>query len=265
MPENKTLESPRIVTISDVVKENKDVKTIRFMDPMKAFSGQFVMVWIPGVDEVPMSLSYLGEEKGITVKRMGEATRALQEFKPGARIGIRGPHGTHFETERKNILVVAGGIGIAPLAPFIERSIREGKNVALAFGAKSAQELLFLERLEQSCNKIHLATDDGSKGYHGFVSDLAEEILEKENFDAVLTCGPEIMMKKVVDISRSRSIPVRASLERYMKCGVGICDSCAINGHHVCINGPVFEGEKLVELKDFGKFRRDASGRIEQL
>jgi dihydroorotate dehydrogenase electron transfer subunit len=196
---------------------------------------------------------------------MGETTKTLHEFKPGERIGIRGPYGTNFETEGKRILVVAGGIGIAPLAPFIDKAKNEDKKVVLAFGAKTSSELLFIERLKNYCEKINLATDDGSRGYHGFVSDLAEEILEKENFDAVLTCGPEIMMKKVVDISRSRNLPVQVSLERYMKCGVGLCDSCAINGLHVCLDGPVFEGEKLLKLNDFGKLRRDASGRVERI
>ncbi|MEE9151424.1 MAG: dihydroorotate dehydrogenase electron transfer subunit [Thermoplasmata archaeon] len=263
MPEKGRLESPRIVKIVSVTKENKDVITITFKDKCKVLPGQFVMVWLPGVDEVPMSLSYTGEEKGITVKKIGEATKAMHLLKQGDRIGIRGPYGTHFEAKGKKLLVLAGGIGIAPLAPLIE--LAQDKQVTLALGAKTSKELLFQSRLKDCCEKLFLATDDGSEGYHGFVSDLAEEILEKEGFDTIMTCGPELMIKKVVDLANERKIPVQTSLERYMKCGVGICDSCAINGLHVCKDGPVFSGKILAELNDFGRFRRDTCGRKERI
>lgn len=265
MQEKGRLDSPRIVKILSVTKETYDVKTITFKDDRKAFPGQFVMVWLPGVDEVPMSLSYTGQEKGITVKKIGDATKALHLLKPGDRIGIRGPYGSCFEAKGKKLMVVAGGIGIVPLAPYIELALDEGKEVALALGAKTEAELLFLGRLEECCEAMFIATDDGSKGYHGFVSDMVEEILRKKGFDEILTCGPEPMMKKVVDIAKLKNIPVQASLERYMKCGVGICDSCAINGLHVCKDGPVLSGEILAELNDFGKFKRNASGRKEQI
>ncbi len=258
-------ESPRIVRISGVVQENPSVKTLTFDDPAKALPGQFVMVWIPGIDEVPMSVSYIGDIKGITVKNIGEATSALHNLSTGDMIGIRGPYGTYFKAGREKVLVVAGGIGIAPLAPFIEKAHEEGREVVLAFGAKTSEELLFLTRFENRCKEMHIATDDGSKGLHGFVSDLVEEILTTGDFDEILTCGPEKMIKKIANMARQKNIPVQASLERYVKCGVGICDSCAINGLHVCKDGPVFSGEVLTELADFGRQRRNASGTIEKL
>ena len=265
MPGKSRLESPRTVTISGVVEENPDVITMTFKDACEAKPGQFVMVWIPGIDEVPMSVSQIGEEKGITVKRIGEATKALHGLGVGDKIGVRGPYGTYFESEGKNILVVAGGIGIAPLAPFIEKAKEEGKSITLVFGAKTSKELLFLDRLRPSCKELHISTDDGSQGYHGFASDLAEEILKKETFDEIMTCGPEMMMKKVAEIAHARNIPMKASLERYMKCGVGICDSCTIDGLLVCKDGPVILGDTLAKLDDFGKQRRDACGRIEAI
>lgn len=265
MLEKDSMESPRIVKVLSVIEENNDVKTLTFEDDCKAFPGQFVMVWLLGVDEVPMSLSFIGEEKGFTVKKVGEATKAMHILKPGDKIGIRGPYGTHFEAKSNKLLVVVGGIGIAPLAPFIEIAQKEGKNLTLAFGAKTKAELLFLNRLKDRCEKLLIATDDGSEGYHGFVSNLAEEILEKEVFDEILTCGPELMIKKVVDVANKKKIPIQASLERYMKCGVGICDSCAVDGLLVCKDGPVFSGNILAELNDFGRFKRDACGRKEQI
>ena len=203
----------------------------------------------------------MDERKGITVKFIGEATKALDELTVGDRIGIRGPYGTFFErNEMKKLLIVAGGIGIAPLAPAIEQFASEGTDITLTLGAKTASELLFMERLQRVCT-LKIATDDGSQGHHGFVSDLTEDILKKEDFDGIFTCGPEIMMKKVVDSALKSNVPVWACLERYMKCGVGICDSCAMNGILVCKDGPIFPGERLINLGDFGKHRRDASGK----
>ncbi|UCE39674.1 MAG: dihydroorotate dehydrogenase electron transfer subunit [Thermoplasmata archaeon] len=259
------MELPRIVKILDIVEENPDVKTIFFEDDFEAYPGQFVMVWIPSVDEVPMSVSYLGEKKGITVKNVGKATSSLCKLKPGDKIGIRGPHGTFFEATGDSLLVVAGGIGIAPLAPLMENAHNIGKQITLAFGAKSKSELLFINRLKGCSRELNISTDDGSLGFHGFVSDLVEDILKKQSFDEILCCGPEIMIKKIADLAKLNGIPLQASLERYMKCGVGICDSCAIDGFHVCIDGPVFSGKILSELADFGRFRRDACGRRVEL
>ncbi|UCG69343.1 MAG: dihydroorotate dehydrogenase electron transfer subunit [Thermoplasmata archaeon] len=261
---NDELESPKIVKILKVTKENEDVKTITFKDIGTSFPGQFVMIWLPGVDEVPMSLSYIGSEKGITVKRVGLATEAMHKLKSGDSIGVRGPYGTNFEANGKKLLVVAGGIGIAPLAPLIELAREKGKQIHLAIGAKTSTELLFLNRLKDCCD-LNIATDDGSYGYHGFVTDMVEEILKKESYDEIMTCGPEIMIKRVVDMANKSDLRVQASLERYMKCGVGICDSCAINGLLVCKDGPIFSGDTLNKLKDFGKIRRDACGRVEQV
>lgn len=261
LQEKDRLESPRIVKIHDVKNETHDVKTITFKDDCKAFAGQFVMVWLPGVDEVPMSLSYIGDEKGVTIKNVGKTTKALHLLKSRDKIGIRGPYGNYFDLKGKRFLAIAGGIGIAPLAPLIETAQSKKKSIDLALGAKTSEELLFLDRLKNRCKDLFIATDDGSKGYQGFVSDMVAEILEKEEYDEILTCGPELMIKKVADIAKPRNIPVQASLERFMKCGVGICDSCAIDGYHVCKDGPVFSDKILSKLDDFGRFRRDACGR----
>jgi len=127
-------------------------------------------------------------------------------------------------------------------------------------GAVTASELLFVKRMNDFCD-LNIATDDGSRGYHGFVTELADTLIKETKFNGIFTCGPEIMLRKVVDSALKDKIPVWACLERFMKCGVGICDSCAISGCLVCRDGPVFSGEQLKDLKDFGKFRRDASGR----
>jgi len=249
-----------IVPILEVVRESHHTNTYRFRADVGGEAGQFVMVWIPGHDELPMALSYLGPVKGITVHAYGDATKALAEFRPGERIGIRGPYGNTFPLEGERVLAVAGGTGMASLIAAIEAFAKAGAKVTTALGAKTSEELLFEERAE-AAGEVHVATDDGTRGFHGFVPALAEKLMERHVFDQVATCGPERMMKIVIDAARRRGLKSCASLERYMKCGIGICDACAIDDKLVCLDGPVFSGDALAKSEDFGKFRRDKDGR----
>lgn len=250
---------PKIVKIIRIQKESENVKSFRFAYEKETLPGQFFMVWIPGVDEIPMSASYIGNLKGITVERVGEATSSLHELKVGDRIGIRGPYGNGYKIFDKKILFVAGGTGIISLAPAIE--VSKNKNISVIIGAKTKNELLFLQRTKKSVPNLIISTDDGSFGEKGLASKLAAQILEKEKFNQIITCGPEKMMKKILELGIKNRIPVQASLERFMKCGIGICDACAINGYHVCKDGPVFDDKVLRKMKEFGWFKRDASGR----
>lgn len=129
-----------------------------------------------------------------------------------------------------------------------------------AFGARSRDELTFLDRAKRA-GPVHLATDDGTVGHHGFVTEVAKSLMNAQPFDMVLTCGPEVMMKLVVDAANGHGLPVQASLERYMKCGIGICDACAFDDRLVCYDGPVFWGHELARSTDFGRWRRDITGR----
>ncbi len=249
-----------IVPLVDVVKEVHDASTFRFRANVDGAPGQFVMVWIPGHDEVPMALSYLGDLEGITVRAYGDATKSLLKMKPGDEIGVRGPYGNTFRLEGLRVLCVAGGVGIASLIAAIEGFSDRGAKVATVLAAKTAEELIFEERAEKA-GEVHVATDDGTRGFHGLAPALAKRVLDQHGFDMVATCGPELMMKAVVDLCRERGIACQASLERYMKCGIGICDACVLDDVLVCRDGPVFSGEELAKSQDFGKFRRDESGR----
>jgi dihydroorotate dehydrogenase electron transfer subunit len=148
---------------------------------------------------------------------------------------------------------------MAPLAPAIEDAQKSGKSVTTAIGARTASELLFVERMKKS-SKVYTSTDDGSAGYNGFVPALASEILGKNKFEMMITCGPEIMIKKIFELGEKHKIPVQASIERYMKCGVGLCDACSIGGYLVCKDGPIFTYQQLKNT-EFGKCSRDPSGR----
>ncbi len=241
-------------TIEKKIRENENIFTFLFESSKDPLPGQFAMVWIPGIDEMPMSYSYVGKKKGITFKVVGEGTRKLSLFKEGDYIFLRGPYGTHYTEEGENALFVAGGTGISSLAPFIELS--NFKRKKLIIGAKTSTEIYFLERLKNYLDEILIFTEDGSLGKKGLVTDgLSSDI------DIIYSCGPEKMVKKVLDFSAENRINLQASLERMMKCGIGICDSCSINGFRVCIDGPVFKKSDLLKMIDLGKYGRLPSGK----
>ena len=251
--------SQTMVSVVSRTEEAEDVVTLRFDWEAPAAPGQFVMVWIPGVDEVPMSLSYLGARKGITVKNVGEATEALTSMKVGDEFVVRGPYGRGYHVPKGSILVVGGGTGMASLLPAMERVATD--QVDTAIGARNVKELLFEERASRTSSLVRVSTDDGSKGFNGNAVQLAKVMMEERNYDMVLACGPEKMLYFLHQLCLEKNIPCQMSLEHYMKCGAGLCGSCALDGMRVCKEGPVFSGEELKELKEFGKQRRDECGR----
>lgn len=251
----------RMFRIAQHLDETASTRTIRFDEMLVATAGQFVMVWVPGVDEFPMSVSYSGDGFGITYQVIGEGTRALAEKKAGDMIGIRGPYGKGFAIHGKRLLVVAGGLGMAPLGLFVEEATAHGAKVDVVLGAKSSKELLFEERCSRAGARVHISTDDGTKGSRGFATELAATVIEKDRFDCVYTCGPEKMIAGLLDIAGKRGVPMQASLERIMKCGIGVCDSCALDGKHVCRDGPVFNERELRSFSDLGKTKLDTCGR----
>lgn len=246
-------ELPQIVRIKEIVKENNDMKTFFLDGKINYEPGQFVMLWIPGVDEKPFSLSY-DDSIGITIEKKGKFTEKLFGMKTGDKIGIRGPYGNGFKIKNKAV-VVAGGCGYAPLATLIKRLNKP----TVIFGCRTKSRVIFKDRFKKLNPKI--CTDDGSLGFKGFTSDLLKKVLEKKKFKVVYTCGPEIMMKKIFDICEENKIELQASLERFMKCGFGICGSCACNGMLVCKDGPVFDSKQLRKMSDFGNFARLKSGK----
>jgi dihydroorotate dehydrogenase electron transfer subunit len=245
---------PVAAIIRDVRKETPSVATISLDRVFPFVPGQFVMVWVPGVDEVPMALS---SGNSITVQDVGEATAALTALSPGDMIGIRGPFGNGFPLEKKT-LAIAGGLGAAPLLPLAEAEYVR----TFILGAKTANDLLFRKRLEQ-CSEVRIMTDDGSVGTKGFAVQGMDG-LDLSDYSQVAVCGPERMMAGVLDrlIAAGRADAGRFSLHRYMKCGCGVCGSCCIDpsGVRVCREGPVFSGTDLSGT-EFGKYFRDGSGR----
>lgn len=221
--------------------------------------GQFVMVWVPGVDEIPMALWGGGRPHKVLVEGKGDCSRALAAMKAGQRIGIRGPYGKPFRLRGGRVLAVVGGTGTSPLVPFCERA--KGKAVVdVVIGGRSKEFVLLRKDFEAAGAHVHVSTDDGSEGFHGRAPDLAARLLKEQRYDDVVTCGPERMMRAVVDHAVANEVPVQASLERWMKCAVGICDACLVDDVRLCRDGPVLPKEVLVRLQDFGRFEREPSG-----
>lgn len=250
-----------ITKIIDITLEADDIKTLRTDMEVNAAPGQYVMVWISGLEEKPMSLSYVTGNLGVTVHARGPFTNRLYKLNKGESIGIRGPYGTGFNVKGEKLLIVGGGAGMPPLAALTEKSIPDGKTVTAIVGAKTKSGLLFVERLKNAGARVLTSTDDGSSGTRGQVTDVLSELLKDETFDQCYTCGPEIMMKNVIEQTKKIGIPAQASIERYIKCGIGICGHCAIDGSglRVCFEGPVFTDKEL-ENTEFGKYTRNSSG-----
>jgi len=255
----------RTVEIHRIVEENPLVKTFSFHDKLceKAVPGQFVMVWIPGVDELPMSLSAIKDDHcSITVAKVGEATEALHKANEGDLIGIRGPFGKGFSYVKGKVLIVGGGTGLSPLVVLAENLCRLGANVTFLLGAKTRSELLFFDRVSKISASVLATTDDGSFGLKGLVTKHAEKMLAEKRFDMVYACGPEPMMVKMLSLAEKYNLPLQVSLERLMRCAVGLCGSCVIGVYRVCKDGPVFTGRQLEGVQEeFGRFRRDFDGR----
>jgi dihydroorotate dehydrogenase electron transfer subunit len=219
----------------------------------KAKPGQFLMLWIPGVDEIPLSIFNAGKgEVSVTVKAVGDATRHLHTMGIGEVVGVRGPFGTSFTENTGRILMVGGGTGTAPLLFLAKKLAVKAKRLSFVIGAKTKNELLFLSQLDGVCTEqsIVSTTEDGSYGIRCLATDPLEKLLGKEKFDMVYSCGPELMVRKVFDITEKHGFAMEASLERLMRCGIGLCGSCVIGKYRVCRDGPVFNASQLSEVKD---------------
>ncbi len=258
----------RTVKIRRVEVEAPKARTLFFEDGLcsSAKAGQFVMVWIPGVDEIPLSLSSVqGKVASVTVKEVGQATRALNQMRQGDVIGVRGPFGTYFKTVGKRALVVGGGVGTAPLMMLVASLRREGVKTAVVEGAKTCDELLFLDELGHlsSSGSVEaiFTTEDGSYGTKGIATEAVERLLSSRQFDAMYACGSEGMIRAVFLLAEKYGVPLQASLERIMLCAMGICGSCVIGRYRVCKDGPVFDHTQLKEFADeLGRFKRGFSG-----
>ena len=262
------INEPKIVEIKEIIDETPTIKTFKFdwdMDTLgRPNPGEFIMVW-NFKNEKPMSISQINDnELAISVKNIGEFTSQLHDLNIGDQIGIRGSYGNGFDNsfEGKNIITIGGGVGMAPINAIASDLIKKGNNVDVISAAVTKDELLFSQSLEKLGANVHNCTDDGSFGFKGFATDYLIELLKDSSYDYAFVCGPEIMMKGIFDILEDAKIPAQYSLERYMKCALGVCGQCCVDseGWRICVEGPVFENDKISKITEFAKYRRDASG-----
>jgi dihydroorotate dehydrogenase electron transfer subunit len=292
-------EQPVMMKIDKIISESDNTKSFMFRHNLDYKPGQFIMVWLPGIDEKPFAVSYSGDDFfGITVLERGKFTKHMHSMGVGEQLGIRGPFGHGFSMDGSgNACVIGGGCGMASLTVLIE-SLQDNLNqrgdsnkgmqehhpssppsqenikdysttpssppyeggeqgeVTILNGATTKTTLLFKNRYKD----ITIFTDDGSEGIKGYPTDVLEDLHKKNSYSIIYTCGPEIMMSKVYEFCKKHNIQCEASLERYMKCGIGICGQCVCDGQMVCKDGPVFNLQALNNMSDFGNYSLLKSG-----
>jgi NAD(P)H-flavin reductase len=275
-PHTENVYLPKIALLDRVVEEIADVKTFywHFEDPAeqaafrKFLPGQFAQVSVFGAGEFPASLppSPTEEDLFFTVRRVGSVTAALHQLRPGARFGVRGPYGNGFPMNQyygRNLLFVAGGIGLIPLRSCLNYALdnrhRYG-TIQLFYGARGLKDLMYLGALREwemsrgfECYLTVDRADDQWTGHVGVVGSLFRKpgvAVPVENTTAFV-CGPPIMFRFVIRDLKEMGFEdcnIMSTLERYMKCGVGKCGHCCIGLAYVCADGPVFTYEQIKRL-----------------
>ena len=248
------------------IDETPTVRTLVVSDEIlhDARPGQFCMVWIPGVAELPMSVMVMQEKSyaAFTVRKHGLASTALYNVPVGSSIGYRGPYGNSFDLRSGHVMLVGGGTGLVPLMRLITHLGADDK-VTIIMGSKRKDEVLFEKTAQQLAGdrkcEIIIVTEDGSYGTKGLVTDAVKSQINFK-YDAVYTCGPEMMMYNTVKIAHDAKIFAQASIERVMKCGIGVCGSCCMSDAIVCSDGTIFDAKTLFANADFGHVYRDKSG-----
>ncbi len=265
---------PKTYRIKEIRQETENVRMYTFDGSLGAKPGQFLMCWLPGVDEKPFSVAFDdGAETKIAFFAVGPMSEALAKCTVGDLVGLRGPFGTSYTWDAgDHIVLVAGGYGAAPMYFVASEAVKNGCTLEAIVGARSSEHLLYLKELEslKHCS-LHVSTDDGSMGFKGYNTQVLDQLLEvaadpkakDPEIDKVFACGPEMMLKSVLTVCDKFSVPCQLSLERYMKCGFGICGNCVVDplGIRLCTDGPVMHGEVVRTIEEFGKYHRDAEGR----
>ncbi len=254
---------PTSYVVADRRQELEDTWTLELEpagdDGVGAFGpGQFSMLYAFGAGEVPISVSGGGEAGGRigqTVRAVGAATRAICTMEPGAHVGVRGPFGSSWplqQAEGGDVVVVAGGIGLAPLRLAVNRLIAKRDSyraVALLYGARSPDEMLFFDELQswrEAGIDVKFTVDTAESEWDGRVG-LVTKLIPITGFQGprttAMVCGPEVMMRFVSQALQDRGVPldnIHVSLERNMKCAIGHCGHCQLGHRFVCKDGPVF-------------------------
>lgn len=247
---------PQVARITSLIDESPRVRTVELDLRLEAEPGQFVMVWLPDINEKPFSL-VRAEPITLTIARVGPFTDAVHRLGVGDRLWIRGPLGQPFRlpvrsqgpvprarqgggtTDPPPLLLVGGGYGVAPLHFLAERALAAGWGLRVIIGARTATDVIFVDRYATLGVRVAVATDDGSLGEKGVATDAAAQLLERQPVHTLYACGPEPMLDAAENLARDHGLPAQLSYERNMRCGIGVCGSCTRGGWLVCRDGPV--------------------------
>jgi len=261
--------TPSPFRVRNVRRETHDTSTLelRSGDGIGRFlfsAGQFNMMYVFGVGEVPMSITgHPGKSDSLvhTTRSVGAVTGAVCKLKRGDTVGIRGPFGSHWPMEEatgKDVILVAGGVGLAPLRPAVYQILSDrtkyGK-VAVLYGTRTPGDILYQKELEQWRSRldmrVEITVDRAPTTWRGTVG-VVTSLLSKVSFDparaVAMICGPEVMMRFTVRELESRGVETKQiyiSMERNMKCAVGFCGHCQFGPHFVCKEGPVFRYDRI--------------------
>lgn len=266
--------TPNIYKIEKFHRETHDtfsliLQTTNGLHTEKFKPGQFNMLYVFGVGEVPISISgdpYKSDTISHTTRVVGTVTKAMRALKEGDQLGVRGPFGTHWPVEEAygdDVVVIAGGIGLAPLRPalyqiFAQRE-RFGKLVVL-YGTRTPQDFLFRSELEKWRKNLDLdvqvTVDRATGNWRGNVG-VVTRLIPRAPFDPyqckVFICGPEIMMRFTIRELENRDVEyenIYVSMERNMKCGVGYCGHCQYRNYFICKDGAIFRYDHIREIFD---------------
>ena len=259
---------PALLRIDSVVREIDGVVTFTLSPPggMPFAPGQFNMLYVHGVGEVAISISGDPAQPARlihTVRSVGTVTRAMTALGAGDVLGVRGPYGAPWPVEAArghDVLIIAGGLGLAPLRPAILHVLANRASygrVTILYGARSPAELLFRSELERwrgrfDC-RLEVIVDHAGRDWFGSIGVVTQllDAVPVDSDDIALLCGPEIMMRFVARELERRGMPrsgIWVSMERSMKCGVGLCGHCQLGGSFMCKDGPVFRYDQMAPL-----------------
>ena len=241
-----------------VAKEilNKDVDLMVINAPLVARNakpGHFIILRVDDEGErIPLTITEIdGDLVSIIYQKLGYTTRLLGTYNVGDSLSdFVGPLGkaAHIR-DIKNVLGMAGGVGAAPLLPQLKEYARRGVKVTLVIGARSKDHLILLDKYKEFCDEILIATDDGSLGTKGFVTDILTELYKTRKFDHTIAIGPLIMMKFVVILNKKHGLKTDVSLNPVMIDGTGMCGNCRVSigdkTFFACVDGPDFPGEEV--------------------
>ncbi|MBW6466726.1 MAG: hypothetical protein K0B06_09500 [Brevefilum sp.] len=234
--------------VTAISKINPVTSWIRFDGDIYAQPGQFVMVWLPKIGEKPFSIAELNP-LGLLVVDVGPFSHALQALQVGDSLWVKGPLGQGFSITGERLLLVGGGYGSAPLLALAKKARAQNITVDVCLGARSEAGLLLSDAfLELGC-QVSYATEDGSLGWHGLVTDIVEQKIQAIAYDLLCACGPTGLLSALSNICKTHRLDNQLSWEAHMRCGMGLCGSCLVSqnidellpvGWLACYDGPVF-------------------------